>query len=191
MDRLAGYWNQCCTRLWPNVVTWAALAETSSLIKVFFGAAVAGFLAGSGRQVLFSTFASFPAAEAIGRVLGWAILGAILGRGMALFVPNLQPRRSLQGGATGGVLAGVTFLFISRGLADFAGRFAGAIVVGALIGLVVGLIEVLFREAWLTVAFSPKEVTTVSLGRELVVVGSGVRSTIYVPNVAEVEAEYT
>ena len=169
-------------RRWPKPL---------SLTQVSLGALGAGFVAGSGGQVLFSAVASFPSIEWAGRVAGWTILGAILGRGMALFVPNLQARRSIQGGAIGGALAAMAFLFISAAMADAAGRFMGALVLGALIGLLVGLVEVIFREAWLTVAFSPKEVTRVTLGPTPVSIGSGPQSTIFVPGVATVEVEYS
>ena len=109
---------------------------------------------------------------------------------MALVIPNLQAKKGMWGGAIGAALGAVAFIVVSHVIGDLVGRLLGALLVGAALGTCVGLVEALFREAWLTVAFSPKEVTSVNLGREPVTFGSGTRCTIFVPGVAEVDVEY-
>jgi len=155
--------------------------------KITFGAAVAGFLAGGAGQVLYSAVSFLPSADVLVRVLAWVLLGAVLGRGMAYIVPNLEPMKGTVGGALGAFVGVLAFLFMSQTIADSLGRIGGAVLLGAALGVCVGVVEVLFREAWLTVAYGPKEVITVTLGREPVKVGSHPSSTVYVAGDADLE----
>lgn len=159
--------------------------------KIAVGAAIAGFLAGGAGQVMYSAFSSLPSADAIVRILAWGLLGSILGRGMAFIIPNLEPTKGMVGGALGASLGAVAFLFVSHAIGDSIGRITGALLVGAALGLCVGIVEMLFREAWLTVAFGPKEVIMVTLGREPVSIGGASNSTVYVAQGAGVDLEYT
>ncbi len=79
-----------------------------------------------------------------GRVLAWVVLGALLGRGRAFFVPNLPPDRALLGGAIGGALGAVGFLGAASAFADVAGRLLGAALLGFLMGLMIALVEYLW-----------------------------------------------
>jgi len=155
--------------------------------KIAFGAAIAGFVAGGAGQVLYSAVSFLPSADVVVRVLAWALLGAILGRGMAFIVPNLEPAKGTIGGALGAFVGVLAFLFVSQTIGDSPGRLAGAALLGAALGVCVGIVEVLFREAWLTVAYGPKEIVTVTLGREPVKVGSHASSTVYVAEDADLE----
>jgi Ca-activated chloride channel family protein len=155
--------------------------------KIAIGATIAGFLAGGVGQVLYSAVSFLPSADVAVRVVAWALLGAVLGRGMALIVPNLEPKKATLGGALGAFVGVLAFLFMSRTIGDSPGRLAGAVLLGAALGVCVGIVEVLFREAWLTVAYGPKELVTVTLGREPVKVGSHASSTVYVAGDADLE----
>ena len=158
--------------------------------KIAFGAAIAGFLAGGVGQVLYSAVSFVPSADVVVRVLAWALLGAVLGRGMAYIVPNLEPKKGTVGGRLGACVGALAFLLVSQTIGDRLGRLAGAVLLGAALGVCVGIVEVLFREAWLTVAFGPKEVITVTLGRESVRIGSHASSTVYVAAEPPVDLEY-
>lgn len=159
--------------------------------KIALSAAIAGFLAGGAGQILYSAIFFLPSADVIVRILAWALLGSILGRGMAYIIPNLEPKKSMIGGALGASLGAVAFLLVSQAIGDSLGRITGALLVGAALGLCVGIVEMLFREAWLTVAFGPKEIITVTLGREPVSIGVGSHCTVYVAQGAGVDLEYT
>jgi Ca-activated chloride channel homolog len=159
--------------------------------KIAAGASLAGFLAGGAGQVLYSVISFLPSSDAIVRILAWALLGSILGRGMGYIIPNLESKKSMVGGALGASLGAVAFLFVSHAIGDSLGRIIGALLVGAALGLCVGIVEMLFREAWLTVAFGPKEIITVTLGRDPVRIGGGPDSTVYVAQGASVDVEYT
>lgn len=146
-------------------------------------AGIAGGVAGQLPYALVSAGANLPAIGPLlawtvlplGRIVGWAILGALVGRGLALFVPNLEPRRSLSGGAIGGAAGAVGFLAASL-LGDFAGALVGAAILGGAIGLMLALVEAAYRQAWLEVRYGQKETITVSLGAEPVRIGSDSRA---------------
>ena len=74
------------------------------------GSLIAGAAAGAAGQMIYQSAARFPSLELAARMAGWVILGALLGRGMALVVPNLKPRRALLGGAVGGAVGAASFL---------------------------------------------------------------------------------
>ncbi len=129
----------------------------------------AGFVAGGAGQFLYQVVPYRPF-----QLAGWALLGCLVGTGMAFFVPNLDRKKALQAGAIGGAVGCLGFLLAAFVLGDFAGRVVGAAVLGLAIGLMVGLVETAFREAWLEVAYGPdgKEKRAVSLGPVPVTVGS-------------------
>ncbi|MHC4731836.1 MAG: vWA domain-containing protein, partial [Planctomycetota bacterium] len=90
------------------------------------GSLVAGAAAGAAGQLIYQSAERFPSLELAARMAGWVILGALLGRGMALVVPNLKPRRALLGGALGGAVGAAGFLWAAGALSDIAGRLTGA-----------------------------------------------------------------
>jgi Ca-activated chloride channel family protein len=165
------------------------------------GGLVAGLAAGAAGQLLYvmamggsqSPSAGHAVAaivSATGRIVGWSLLGAVVGRGLAFFVPNLAPRHALMGGAVGGALAAVAFLFFTF-VGDTLGRFVGAAILGASIGLMIALFEAAFREVWLEVRFGTREIVNVSVGSSPVKIGSDGRAcTIYARGARPLEVGY-
>ncbi len=162
----------------PITMREGAIAVIGGLV-----AGVVGGIAGQLPYSLVSASANLPAIGSLlawtvlplGRIVGWAILGALVGRGLALFIPNLEPRRSLLGGAVGGALGGVGFLAATL-LGDVIGALVGAAILGGAIGLMLALVEAAYRQAWLEVRYGLKETITVSLGAEPVRIGSDSRA---------------
>jgi Ca-activated chloride channel homolog len=153
------------------------------------GGLAAGMIAGSVGQLLYIVLARIHI-PAIGQIIGWSILGALIGRGLALFVPNLEPKKSATAGAVGGAIGAVVFLILSH-LAPIAGRFLGATTLGAFIGAMIALVEVAYRRAWLEVRYGTKEVITVSLGDAPVRIGSDRRAaTIYARSARPLACQY-
>lgn len=146
---------------------------------VLLGGTVAGLIAGAVTQGLFSLMSaqSGGVLRESGRMAGWIVLGAILGRGMGLFIPNLPGLRALAAGGAGGILGAVALEF----LGEWPGRIAGAAILGACIGLMIVLIEELAREAWLVVDWGPNEKVNISLGPQPVLIGSSSKAQVYLP----------
>jgi Ca-activated chloride channel family protein len=157
-------------------------------IRGAIGSAVAGLVAGAAGQMVFASASQAPAVlVGMGRIVGWALVGLLLGLGISRFVPNLKPIRGLAGGALGGAIGAIGFLLIGLLLGDAAGRLVGAAIVGFFIGAMIALLEVVLREAWLEVEYGPTEIRTVSLGRQPVTLGSdSSQCTVYLAGVAPV-----
>jgi hypothetical protein len=135
------------------------------------GGLAAGALGGTAGQVLYSVA---PDVSAF-RVVGWLLLGGLVGVGLSFVVPNLRKTHGLIGGAVGGLIGAVAFIGASS-VTDFLGRMVGAGVVGLCIGFMVALVEAAFRRAWLEVRLGGREQITVNLGPEPVSIGSDARN---------------
>ncbi len=154
------------------------LLTASEAGKGFFGSLIAGLLAGFTGQLLFAPVSSFPILVTVSRVLGWTLLGTLLGAGMSLFVPNLKMSRALQGGTIGGAMGAIGFVSVSQAFGDIAGRLLGAAIIGFFIGLMIALLEQLSREAWLLIHWNPKEQTKILLGTRPIVLGTAAEAQI-------------
>jgi hypothetical protein len=156
---------------------------------VVVGAVGAGFASGTLGQALAYVFAAI-GAKGLGFLIGWILLGGLLGFGVSFFIPNLDRKKASLAGLAGGFLGALAFLVMSLA-ADFVGRFFGAAILGFCIGLMVAVVEVAFRRAWLEVRFSEREVITVNLGPEPVKVGGEARlCTVWARGAADVALKY-
>lgn len=152
---------------------------------------VAGLLAGALGQGIFSQMGGAPMVIAAGRVISWMLGGALLGIGIAPFIPNLAPLRALAGGAAGGWLGAIGFVVAAKIATDTGGRLLGAVIVGFAIGCMVMLAETAFRKAWLHVSYGPKDAFDISLGSQPVTVGSERgQSRIFVREAPSLAATY-
>lgn len=118
-----------------------------------------------------------------GGLLGWALLGGLLGRGLTFFVPNLEAGPALLGGVLGGIAGALGFTMLSTLLGDTSGRLSGSAALGFFIGIMIALAEVATRDFFLEVRYGPREAVNVSLGTTPVTAGAdGRASTIFVAN---------
>ncbi|MBA4186793.1 MAG: hypothetical protein C0467_02120 [Planctomycetaceae bacterium] len=136
---------------------------------VIVGASVAGFVSGSVGQSLYSLLLAVGIGS-FGLVIGWVLLGGLLGWGVSFFVSNLDKKKAALAGLAGGLLGAIAFL-VGSNAGDWLGRLIGAGVLGFCIGLVVAIVEAAFRRAWLEVRFGERETINVNLGPEPVKVG--------------------
>jgi len=151
------------------------------------GGLFCGIVAGVVGQLLFAAMPRFLSLDVAGRLAGWILLGVLLGFGMAFFVPNLKVIHASIGGGVGGAIGAAGFILLAAHLGDLTGRFAGAAALGLSIGLMIALAEVIFRGAWLEIAYGPRESCAVTLGRKPVSIGSdSAACTIYARNAAPV-----
>ncbi len=165
------------------------------------GGLAAGLVGGAIGQVLYATATASAGAPLIsslaavlvplGRLVGWTVLGLLVGWGLSWFVPNLARQKAALGGALGGAIGGLAFLIASN-LAGAAGALIGAAILGATIGLMLALVEAAFRQAWLEVHYGGKEVITVSLGADPVKIGSDGRACqVYARGARPLACQYT
>jgi hypothetical protein len=160
-------------------------------IKALGGGLVAGVVGGCAGQVFFMLTSGGLAWEGLSRIAGWSLLGALIGVGLALVVPNLKWYRGLAGGFLGGFLGALAFVVVSFVLGPLLGRWLGAAILGFCIGLMVALAELAFRRWWLEVCFSPREVRTITLGTVPVSVGGDDRQvSVFVPGTAALALRY-
>jgi hypothetical protein len=136
------------------------------------GAAACGLIAGFVGQGLFQ-LADTDSSFFVGllRMIGWTLLGTLLGVGMSFFVKNLRLDLAAAGGAVGGLIGAIFFMIASAIFGDVLGRLLGAFLLGFGIGAMVALVEVACRKAWLEVRYSAREVIAVNLGPEPVKIG--------------------
>ncbi|MCI0702881.1 MAG: hypothetical protein L0241_17515, partial [Planctomycetia bacterium] len=157
---------------------------------VIIGAIIAGFVSGTVGQSLYFVLVSVGVAK-LGFVVGWMLLGVLLGWGVSFFIPNLDGKKAALAGLGGGLLGALTFWFMSE-VKDWVGRLGGAALLGFCIGLMVAFVEAAFRRAWLEVRFGDREMITVNLGSEPVAVGSDARScTVWARGAPDVALRYS
>lgn len=113
------------------------------------------------------------------RLMGWGLLGGLLGLGMAFVVPNLPKLKALVAGFLGGLSGGMAFLILGEVAGDLIGRVGGAAVLGGAIGAVVVLVEQIFREGSLVVSWGPQEQAIINLGEAPILAGSAPYADIY------------
>ncbi len=178
-----------------NFLLRRALFSAKSAAIVLGGGVLAGLISGAVSQHLFALGANSVAAQLTeteaervlpliikaGQVVGWSLLGALLGFGLAFFIPNLPKFRAGFAGLLGGGMGAAAFLFALAKSGEVSGRLVGAAILGLTIGLVVALVERLAREAALIVHWHENERTVINLGAEPVILGSSPEAHLYLP----------
>ncbi len=173
------------------------LLPSGAAARSWLGGSLAGLAGGAAGQLLYLAAPGAPASEAIFRILGWTLLGALAGIVLSFFVPNLRSARSLLGGALGGAAGALGFLGVAmaiRGMpaADPSGRILGATLLGSALGLTLALAERIARKAWLEICYGGGEIRTVNLGPQAVSIGSDMRAaTVYARGLPPVAYRYS
>jgi hypothetical protein len=167
---------------------WLSFSQGWLLIV---GATAVGMIAGTIGQMLYGFVGQWAALAPAGRLLGWILLGGLLGRGMAYFIPNLPAKRAAWAGAGGGLVGALAFVASSGSGSDVLGRLLGAAILGFAIGLMVALAEAVSRAAWLEIQYGPKESRSVNLGPQPITIGSNRElCTIYAHGAPPVALRY-
>jgi hypothetical protein len=135
---LSGQWKSQLKQLGPGLL----------------GGFVGGLLGGLLGNVLHENLAFL---GFLSRVLGWTMLGLFIGVCQGLLHGFLEGdwrkfRNGLIGGSLGGFLGGLFFNPVSWMIGSpISSRAFAFVVLGLCIGLFLSLVQVLFKEAWLTV----------------------------------------
>lgn len=144
------------------------------------GPGIVGGLAGGIAGALLGSLIHAMAGE-FGRVIGWAFMG--IGIGVAEGIYEQSPRKlrnGLIGGALGGFLGGLLFfLFNLIGLGtDVSKRATGFVILGVCIGLFIGLVQVVLKEAWLTVEQGFRPGRQLILAQPLLTLGTSEKASL-------------
>ena len=146
------------------------------------GSVVAGIIAGGLGQFAFSAIVENVTITALvvgGEIIiGWSILGLLLGFGLSFVVPNLPKTKGLTGGVIGGVIGGVSFIFLNS-INPLAGRLAGSAILGFTIGMMIALLEALSKDARLIIHWSANEKREILLGNRPIVLGYSDSADVY------------
>jgi Ca-activated chloride channel family protein len=157
------------------ILLWAASRFGTRWLdaSAFRAAAVAGV---AGRILLFLVEAyvgevAMLLTDATTRLIGWSILGSMLGLGLSLFIPNLVRRHALWAGGVSGIAGAILYLSVAVYLGGFPARAIGALALGFAMGLMIVVAEVACREQWLEIAYTPNDRRTINLGTQAVTIG--------------------
>ena len=90
-----------------------------------------------------------------GRVLGWSVLGILVGWGVGWASRSTaRQRNGVIGGLVGGALGGFFYQSLTATFPQAFGRAIAIVVLGALIGFFIGLVGELLKRGWLMVVRS-------------------------------------
>ncbi len=120
-------------------------------IKSGLFSAMLGMVAGAIGLPLSEFLFQAVGAGMLGRALGWAIFGLLLGLAEGI-VGKSQIWKGALGGLIGGALGGVLLESVHNWLSNpITGKAAGLVLLGAAVGAFISLIVVLLSKAWLEV----------------------------------------
>ncbi|GIV11384.1 MAG: hypothetical protein KatS3mg020_0875 [Fimbriimonadales bacterium] len=102
------------------------------------GGLALGACAGAAGQLLFSWL--FELGETLARLMGLALLGGLLGYGLAHCVPNLPVNPARWAGLVGGALSLWAYQWALQHFSDATGRWLVAALLGLAIGLMITLL---------------------------------------------------
>jgi len=144
-----------------------------------------GLVAGIGvmvfGQLLLMPISGLSLLEVLARMIGWTILGVLVGGGTKFFVPNLQLIKALYGGTLGGLIGAVGFLIAASVFGDILGRLSGAAILGFCIGWMIAFAEqeqIRQAESYLIIHWTPTEQTPYLLGIKPCIIGSSREANI-------------
>jgi hypothetical protein len=159
------------TSQWKRQRRQLFLGALGGLVGGLFGGLVGNFL-----YLLLGSSAPF--LGFLGRVLGWTLLGASIGVCEGLLKRHWRRfRNGLIGGLCGGLLGGLCFNPITSLIGSpLSSRAFAFVLLGLSIGLLLGLVQVLLKEAWLTVETGYRPGRQLILNDEVIILGTTERS---------------
>ncbi len=111
----------------------------------------AGLLAGAIGLPLGELIFQATGGELVGRALGWAFFGLLIGLSEGL-TGGTQIWKSAVGGVIGGLVGGVVLIVLQSAFGvTVLGKMLGLMVLGASVGVFIALIVVLLSRAWIQV----------------------------------------
>jgi hypothetical protein len=140
-----------CVGLFIGLTEGAMTLNVVQAVKSGVLSGVLGLIAGAIGLPLSEFFFQTAGAGYLGRALGWALFGMLIGLAQGVFGKS-QIWKGMLGGFIGGAIGGL-LLEATRGfLKDpLAGKALGLVLLGASVGAFISLVEVALGRAWLEV----------------------------------------
>lgn len=141
-----------CVGLFIGLTEGAITRNPVQAVKAGLFSGLFGLVAGAVGLTLGEFIFQGVGADILGRTLGWALFGALIGLAEGM-VGRSQAWKGLLGGMIGGALGGA-LLELARvqfGADILTGKAVGLVLLGAAVGAFISLIEVALSRAWLEV----------------------------------------
>ena len=140
-----------CVGLFIGLTEGAVTRNPVQAVKLGVFSGVLGMGAGAIGLPLSEFLFQSVGAGVVGRTLGWAVFGMLLGLAEGI-VGKSQAWKGMLGGLIGGALGGVLLEAVHSQLQDpLTGKATGLVLLGASVGAFISLIVVLLSRAWLEV----------------------------------------
>jgi hypothetical protein len=126
-----------------------------ALLGGLIAGAVGGLIGGGFYMLLQYIDANSMALRIIGRIPGWIIMGMAIGAVEGVY--DRSPRKlrnGLIGGAVGGFVGGLLFdpmVALMHSASGMASRATAFVILGMCIGFLIAVVQVVLKQAWLTV----------------------------------------
>lgn len=172
-----------------------AAAANGQWVQIFLravpgmvGGGIGGAVGSIAGQLLFDI--------GLPRALGWMIVGIGIGMVEGVYDRSMSKlRNGLIGGAAGGLIGGFLFDPIQHAIAHGSGmtsRAVAFVILGMMIGALVGLVQVVLKDAWLTVLDGYRAGRQLILSRPVTALGRGdhLQLAFLGPMNAELESEH-
>src|SRR5205823_5763946 len=153
-----------------NLVAGMANAQWLQQVKRALPGLVLGGAGGALGAVIGNAVFHF----GLPRALGWCVMGLAIGAVDGLYErAGKKLRNGLIGGALGGLVGGFLFDPVKEWAAGsgLAGRAIAFVLLGTCIGALVGLVQVVLKEAWLTVLDGYRPGRQLILSKDVTVLG--------------------
>jgi len=165
---------------------------TRNVVQAAKSGAVSGLLglaAGAVGLPLSEFFFQTVGAGYLGRTLGWALFGALIGLAQGIFGKS-QVWKGVLGGFIGGAIGGLLLEAVRSFLQDpLSGKAFGLVLLGASVGAFISLVEVALGRAWLEVTSGKLKGTEFILdkfmrakGPAILIGSSALKSEIVLPD---------
>jgi hypothetical protein len=140
-----------CVGLFIGLTEGAVTRNPVQAVKSGVFSGVLGLIAGAIGLPLSEFLFQSVGAGIVGRALGWAVFGMLIGLAEGV-VGKSQAWKGMLGGLIGGALGGALLELVRGRLQDpLTGKVAGLVLLGASVGAFISLIVVLLSRAWLEV----------------------------------------
>ena len=154
-----------------------AVAAANGQWKQFLLRGLPGFVGGGFGGALGAFAGDLLFSLGLPRGFGWMAMGLVIGSVEGLYERSASKlRNGLIGGGLGGLIGGSLFTPIQHWISHGAGmssRAVAFVILGASIGALIGLVQVVLKQAWLTVLDGYRSGRQLILSQQVTMLGRG------------------